>query len=49
MYRATNIDHCHETGKIRGVLCVSCNSGIGSLGDTTKGVKQALEYLNEWG
>ena len=27
------VDHCHKTGKIRGLLCFACNSGIGHLKD----------------
>ena len=39
------IDHDHETGKIRGLLCVGCNAGIGSLKDDVNLVRRALEYL----
>tara|TARA_B110000902_G_C13818982_1_gene402907 strand:- start:110 stop:517 length:408 start_codon:yes stop_codon:yes gene_type:complete len=39
------IDHCHTTGRIRGVICWSCNVGIGKLGDTEEGVERALNYL----
>ena len=38
-------DHCHDTMKFRGVLCDSCNVGIGRLGDTLAGVKNAVRYL----
>ena len=38
-------DHDHTTMEFRGVLCSSCNAGIGLLGDTIKGVREALEYL----
>ncbi len=40
-----NIDHCHDTGKIRGILCWECNSGIGKLGDTVAGLQNAINYL----
>lgn len=40
-----NIDHCHQTGKIRGVLCTGCNTAIGRLGDTIEGLMRAVEYL----
>lgn len=41
------IDHDHDTGKVRGLLCSSCNSGIGLLGDNLKSVMKAVEYLSE--
>jgi hypothetical protein len=41
------IDHCHATGTIRGVLCWNCNVGIGKLGDSIEGVKRALNYLEK--
>lgn len=40
-----HIDHCHETGKIRGLLCMKCNVGLGMLGDNEKGLLKALRYL----
>lgn len=39
------MDHCHETGRIRGVICSACNSGIGLLGDSIEGLERALAYL----
>lgn len=39
------VDHDHDTGLIRGVLCVSCRSGLGQLGDDVAGLRAALEYL----
>lgn len=39
------LDHCHETGKWRGVLCDDCNKGIGFLGDNLEGIMQAAAYL----
>jgi hypothetical protein len=41
------IDHDHETGEVRGVLCNRCNVGIGNLGDSVEGVERALSYLRE--
>ena len=39
------VDHCHKTGKIRGVLCRACNSGIGHLKDDISLLKRAIVYL----
>ena len=40
-----NIDHCHKTGKVRGILCVNCNRGLGAFGDNIRNMEKALEYL----
>ena len=41
------MDHCHETGKFRGWICLPCNRGLGMLGDNLKGVQKALTYLKK--
>lgn len=41
------IDHCHTTGKIRGLLCFRCNSGLGNFKDDIDSLKQAIEYLEK--
>lgn len=41
------VDHCHESGKIRGLLCNTCNAGIGLLGDTAEALMNAATYLIE--
>ena len=43
--RALVVDHDHKSGKIRGLLCGSCNSAIGMLGDDAGLVTRALKYL----
>lgn len=40
-----NIDHDHKTGKVRGLLCFRCNTGIGSLNDDPKVLASAIRYL----
>lgn len=40
-----HIDHCHETNKIRGLLCMKCNVGLGMLGDNEEGLSKALAYV----
>ena len=42
---AFHVDHCHDTGGVRGLLCQSCNAAIGALGDNVDGVWQAMLYL----
>ena len=39
------LDHDHSTKEYRSYLCRNCNSGIGLLGDSEAGLKQALAYL----
>jgi len=41
-----SVDHCHETNRIRGLLCNKCNRGIGYLRDDVKIVENALKYLS---
>lgn len=43
--RRLNVDHCHKTGKIRSLLCVSCNRALGYLGDNPKTAINAYDYL----
>ncbi len=42
---ATDVDHCHDSGAIRGILCATCNRGLGFFGDNPEGLRKALEYL----
>tara|TARA_R100000808_G_scaffold19246_1_gene41849 strand:- start:8 stop:517 length:510 start_codon:yes stop_codon:yes gene_type:complete len=44
-----SIDHCHATGKVRGLLCHGCNSGIGHLKDDIELLKKAITYLGKHG
>jgi hypothetical protein len=39
------IDHCHKTGKIRGLLCHKCNSGLGLFNDSSSTLRSAFQYL----
>jgi len=40
-----SIDHCHVTEKIRGLLCINCNTGLGKFGDSIEMLRTAIEYL----
>lgn len=41
------VDHCHETGRVRGLLCSSCNAALGLLKEDPDGIKGAAAYLVE--
>lgn len=42
---ALAVDHNHNTGEVRGLLCRTCNAAIGALGDNVEGLQRAIEYL----
>lgn len=44
--RSLAVDHCHTTGKIRGLLCRDCNQGIGKFADDITRLKRAIKYLS---
>lgn len=43
-----NIDHCHETEKVRGLLCDLCNRALGLMRDNTELLQNAIQYLNKY-
>lgn len=42
------MDHCHTTGNKRGVLCYSCNLGLGKFKDNIQALQNAVDYLKEY-
>ncbi len=42
-----SVDHCHKTGKIRGLLCAACNKALGGFKDNIEYLESAIKYLKE--
>lgn len=45
--KSLSVDHCHATGRNRGLLCHQCNTSLGKLGDTPDAIARALLYVCE--
>jgi len=43
-----HVDHCHEAGEIRGLLCNHCNVGLANFRNDPDALRRAAEYLETW-
>ncbi len=46
--RSMHVDHNHETGEVRGLLCAQCNFGIGHFRDNPQILRAAADYLDSF-
>lgn len=46
--RSMHVDHNHETGEVRGLLCPQCNFGIGQFKDNPQILRAAADYLDSF-
>lgn len=42
-----HVDHCHDTGAVRGVLCFNCNAALGHVNDSIERLQSLIRYLNQ--
>lgn len=43
--KTLSVDHCHTTGKVRGLLCMTCNAGLGMFKDNLNYLDNAFYYI----
>lgn len=45
---ATDVDHNHKTGEVRGILCAGCNRALGGFHEDRDALARAIDYINFW-
>lgn len=43
-----NVDHCHSTGVVRGLLCLKCNTSLGKLKENLHTITAMFDYVEKW-
>jgi len=43
-----HLDHCHATGKVRGLLCNKCNVSLGHMEDSIERLEMCIKYILWW-
>lgn len=44
---ALNVDHCHDTGQVRKLLCMACNIALGKVNDDVEILQRCIDYIKE--
>lgn len=47
MRKHLTVDHCHNTGKVRGLICSECNQALGHFNDNPEFIRAAIRYLKD--
>jgi predicted transcriptional regulator YheO len=47
--KSLHIDHCHTSGKVRGMLCHSCNVSLGKLKESVLTLQNLIKYIEKHG
>lgn len=45
--KCLSVDHCHDTGKIRGLLCFDCNVTLGRMGESVERLEAMIRYIKK--
>jgi len=48
-FKSLDVDHCHRTGLVRGLLCQNCNRALGHVDDSVGRLLALVDYLRERG